>query len=104
MEPLGDIECMALERIHKYYEKSNRDFKFSIAVLGLYSFNIKSYIRFSSSDPDNRKMKHIKMRGQSHHRNRPGCLKKSRFTVGSGYDNFIKISTEGFDLGWTWRG
>ena len=52
MEPLGDIEGMALERINKNYEKSNRDVKFQIAVLGVFSVDIKYRLRFSSNDPD----------------------------------------------------
>ena len=92
MESLNDIESMTLERKYKNYLDSKGDFKFRIVVLGPYSVDLKSRLKFSSSDPDDPSKTHLVMRGHTHHRRRASLLKESRFTVGSDSDQFVKIT------------
>ena len=72
-------------------------------VLGLDSVDIKSRLKFSSSDPDNPKKQHIIIRGHSHHRDRPGLFKSSRFTAGSNFDPLVKILIDEMELGMIWN-
>ena len=75
MESFDDIECMTLERKYKVYVESKGDIQFQIVVLGPYSVDLKSRLKFSSSDPDDPKEKHLVIRYQSHHRRRADLTK-----------------------------
>ena len=90
-ESFDDIESMALERKYKEYLNSKGDFHFQIVILGIYSVDLKSRLKFLSSDPDDPKKMHLVMRGHSHHRRRVGLPIKSRFTVGSDSDPMVKF-------------
>ena len=92
MEPFDDIECMTLERFNNNFIWSKGDVQFRIVVLGLWIVDIKRRLKFMPDDPDDTKKQHLVIRGQSHHRKRPGHPKYSRYTVGSGYDPLSKIS------------
>ena len=87
------------------YVNSNEDFQYQIAVLGLYSVDLKLRLKFSSSDPDDPKKQHLVIRGQSHLHTRASLPKKYRFTVGSDSDPLVKMSTteNEWSLGYTWQ-
>ena len=75
MEPFNDIECMTLERKYKEYVNSKRNSQLRFVLLGQFTVDIKSRLKFSTNDPDNRKKLHLVIRGQSHHRRRSDLSK-----------------------------
>lgn len=97
-----DIESMTIERFFQNFTASGGKKKYRKVVLGLWSIEIKEFVKYSTTNPENNELKHKIVRGQTHQRKRP---ENSRFTVGSENDSLSKRSITNWDGNWlgnTW--
>ena len=104
MEPFSDIDSMTIERFNNNFIKSKGHSKYKMAVLGVWSVNVKLRVKFRTIDPDNQQMYRMVIRGLSHNRRRP---ESDRFVVGSESDSLTRRNITGDEdvnwLGITWK-